>query len=61
MSFVEGVYERQLERTLKDVIDHVNKSLTGPERARLLVLIAKEMMVDPDTLVTVSLDWRLRA
>jgi len=58
MSFTEKVFERQLERTLKDVIDNANQRLTEPEKSRLLVLIAKKMMVDPGRLVTASLDWR---
>ncbi len=58
MSFVEKTFERQLERTLKDVIDHAKQGLTNPEKGQLLVLIAKGMMVDPDSLVTASLDWR---
>ncbi len=58
MSFVEKAFERQLERTLKDVIDHAKQRLTNPEKGQLLVLIAKGMMADPDNLVTASLDWR---
>lgn len=61
MSFVERVYEKQCERTLKDVIEYANKRLTKPERAQLLILIADMMMVNPDNLVTASLDWRGKA
>lgn len=58
MSFVKKIFEEQLEQPLKDVIIFTTKRLTEIERARLLVLIAKEMKVDPDKLVTISVDWR---
>lgn len=58
MSFIEKFFYSQVERTLEDVIDTANQRLTEPERSRLLVLIAKQMKVDPDKLVTTSVDWR---
>ncbi len=58
MNFVEKVYEKQIERTLKEVIFFANQRLIKPERARLLILLAKDMSIVPKDLATASLDWR---
>lgn len=58
VEYVEKTFKEHLKSTLEDVIEHVNNRMTRPERGRFLILLAKELMVNPENLVVPSLNWK---
>jgi len=50
--------DRRLQSSLKEILEEASQYLTTPERARILVDIAKRMKVYPDSIVKVILEYR---
>jgi len=50
--------DEHLQSSLKEILEEASQYLTTPERARILVDIAKRMKVYPDSIVKVILEYR---